>query len=312
MHRTSIAFSPDRTKLAWLHHQPQKGREGGGLVILFWDLKNDKELMDEIEPDSESTFASSALQFSPNGKMLALGCFEIITEVTCLGRVGTGLHNSIRFWSAVDGKEKIIVPHEKKYSHDIFQAIAFSKDGKSVTAVRSSSATVWNLPSGEKKSSATFKPVATWFSFSADGKFAAGHCVDKKVRVWQTDTGKEVFKTPSEMALGLSAEGSKLATLNGEKTVLWNAKSGKQLFSFPCKIAKSDRAFFRCAFTPNGKQLAWNEGGNIQVVDLATGKTKMTLQGEIGPLIFSPDSRRLAQACPNGTALVWDLAPKKK
>ena len=68
----------------------------------------------------------------------------------------------------------------------------------------------------------------------------------------------------------------------------------------------------RCAFSPDGKHVAWNEGGKVRLVDVAAGKVARTLEGEPGPLAFSPDGGRLALCCQNGTALVWDLKAKKK
>jgi WD40 repeat protein len=69
---------------------------------------------------------------------------------------------------------------------------------------------------------------------------------------------------------------------------------------------KLDKDFSGFAFSGDGKRLAWNADGKISVADAATGKISNTFKAQPGPLAFSPDGGRLALACADGTALVWE------
>ena len=106
----------------------------------------------------------------------------------------------------------------------------------------------------------------------------------------------------------LSAAGKQLATLHDDKICLWDVPSGKQIWAVPAKLGDDEIHGQRFAFSAGGKLLAWNESGKITVADAATGKATMILKAQPGPLAFSPDGRRLALACQDGTALIWEVA----
>ncbi len=310
-HRTSIVFSSDGTKLAWMHHQPDRGpNDGGGLMIHLWDV--DKKLaLSEMKPQNEFTYASSPLCFTPNGRMLAAGCIQLTTEHEELVKPGTVVGNSVRVWLVASGRELPIVAKENGSIQNRWQAVAVSPDGKTMAAVNGKAGRVWNLPDGKKPRNVnlqlTVNPVLT-----ADGTLAAGTVGDQTVRVWKMaegpESGKEIVKLPGiGRALGFGPAGKQLATLHDDKICLWDVETGKQIWAVPGKLGDDDNYGQRFAFGADGKLLAWNESGKITVVDAATGKTTRSLQSQPGPLAFSPDGRRLALACPDGTALVWEV-----
>ena len=75
-HRTSIAFSPDGAKLAWMHNQPDKEpNDRGGLLIHLWDV--DKKIpLAEMKAGNDYTYACSPIRFTPNGRMPTLADLE--------------------------------------------------------------------------------------------------------------------------------------------------------------------------------------------------------------------------------------------
>jgi WD40 repeat protein len=128
------------------------------------------------------------------------------------------------------------------------------------------------------------------------------------VRVWTTEDGKEAIQIPGGgRVLGFSPDGKSLAAVQGNLLSLWDVAGGKLLWTVPSKLASDKDQALWFDFSPDGKRLAWNEGGKITLADSANGKSLMTITAEAGPLTFSPDSRRLALACQDGTALVWEV-----
>ena len=306
MHRTSIAFSPDGKKVAWVCHQPDRApNDGGGLTIHLWELEK-RYPLNEMKAATDFTYAYSPLRFTPNGRMLVVGCWQMTTEQEELAKPSTVVRNNVRVWLVASGKELPFAQREDGRTEAMWQAVAVTPNGKSIVGVNGKGGRVWKVPEGTVVRRFTLEP-AIRLVLSSDGKLAAGTAKDNSVRVWSTEDSKETIELLSGRALGFSADNKQLATLHDEKVCLWDVHTGKQLWSIPGKLGKDELQGPRFDFSPAGNRLAWNEDGKITVVDAATGKVVTTIGGEPGPLAFSPDGRRLAVACPDGTVLVWEL-----
>ena len=62
--------------------------EGGGLFINLWDLEKRYALAD-MRAATDFTYACSPLRFTPNGRMVVMGCFQLTTEHEKLAQAGT-------------------------------------------------------------------------------------------------------------------------------------------------------------------------------------------------------------------------------
>jgi WD40 repeat protein len=308
IHQRSIAFSPDGKKVAWMHYQAERApNEGGGLLIHLWDLEKRYALI-EMKAANEFTWASSPLRFTPNGRMLVAGCTQLTTEYQELAtKPGTRVQNNLRVWLAASGKELPFASREDGTIKDAWQRAAVSRDGKTIVAVTGKSGRVWKLPDGKVERRFNVEP-AIHMLLSADGKLAAGTVSDNSVRVWSTEEGKEPIQLPGAgRALGFAPDSMQLATVVDDRVCLWDLQTGKQAWAVPGKLGSGEQGSQGFDFSPDGKRLAWNEDGKILVADAATGKTMLSITTQPGPLAFSPNGGRLAVACPDGTALVWEL-----
>jgi WD40 repeat protein len=316
LHRTSIAYSPDGKRLAWVHHQIEGGSpEEGGLAVVVWDFDKGYQIV-EMRPDKPRTYARSPIRFTPNGRMMVIGCFQPIPTFTPKGDEQTEYRNNVLLWLVLSGRELTILPRVSRLDNDSWEAVMVHPDGKSIVAVCPKLGRVWELPEG--KQALQFEHTeANRLVLSPDCKLFAGTLANRTVAVFNAADGKEVLKLPGTgQALGFSPDGKKLATWQEDKVCLWDlegegeGEGPKQLWSVRSKEGAESLWGPRVAFTPDGKGMAWNDGRQTVVADPATGKALLTLNGERGPITFSPDGQRLALACPDGTALVWDLGKK--
>jgi WD40 repeat protein len=306
-HRTSIAFSPDGKKLAWVYHTSDKAaNDGGGLMVYLWDLEK-KYALSDMKAASDFTYARSPLRFLPNGRMLLLGCFQLTTEQEELAKPATLVRNNVRVWLAASGKELPFTQRADAHMNEVWEAVAVSPDAKVVIAAANKEIRVWNFPDGKEQRRFSLLPTTRWV-LSTDSKLAAGATADETIHVWNTDDGKEMASFPGGgRALGFSPDNKYVAAIQGELLSLWEIQGGKLVWSVPGKLGKDEDQGSRFNFAANGQRLAWNEDGKITVADSATGKTTVTIKGEPGPVVLSPDGKRLALACVDGTALLWEL-----
>jgi WD40 repeat protein len=306
LHRTSIAYSPDGKKLAWVHHLAESPEEGG-LAVVVWEFEKGFQVV-EMTSEKPKTYARSPIRFMPNGKMMVIGCFQPIPTFAPNGDEQTEYRNNVQLWQVFGGRELAILPRSTGLDNDSWDAVMVGADGKTITAVSPKLGRVWDFPDG-KQIQQFEHAEAQRLVLSQNCQLFAGTLPKRGgVAVFSTADGKEVVKLPGTgQALEFSPDGKRLATWQDDKVVLWEVDSAKQLWGVPCKVGAESLWGPRVAFAPDGKRIAWNEGRLTKVADADTGKVVSSLKGERGPITFSPDGQKLALACPDGTALVWDV-----
>jgi Tol biopolymer transport system component len=182
--------------------------------------------------------------------------------------------------------------------------------------------TLVKVPPGPGAEAPPFSPLFTLaghtagvfhVTYSPDGKFLATSGKDATIRLWASDTGKQVrdFRGYRHVVFSsaFSPDGKRLASAGGDGTVrLWDVETGKQVGLLK---GHSDEAY-GVAFSPDGKTVASaGKDKTVRLWDVATEKSLQTLKGHgdvVLTVAFSPDGRRLASASRDGTLQVWNVA----
>src|SRR5262249_54967394 len=159
LHRSSIAFSPDGKKLAWMHYVPDTpDPKDGGLVIHLWDTEKRQPLA-EMKAALDRTYAYSPVRFTPNGRMLLAGDFRVLSLFEGLGKPEEKLRNNVAVWLVLSGRELLTLQGDIGTRELAVEAVAVSPDGRAVIGVHSKGGIVWMIPEAKEERRFEFGPA---------------------------------------------------------------------------------------------------------------------------------------------------------
>jgi RNA polymerase sigma factor (sigma-70 family) len=241
------------------------------------------------------------VRFNHGNRVIA---FHITPDARTIISVGTG---SICLWDATTGKE------QARIATDSFRFGAPSQllpDGRTLMILdqQDDSVQIWDLEQRKQIGKVVLPVKHTWWrasqkhALSPDGRLCSTH-TDNHVQVWDTGTGKEVFRLPHEGGTIQAATfaGREMLVSADKKQMIeiWEVRTGKRVRQFvhggPAEVL---------AASPDGRLLATLEHHThaidrlldkdvVHVWDLATGTRKHTLAARprswfLG-VQFSPD-----------------------
>lgn len=197
------------------------------------------------------------MAFSADDKRLLAGSY---TDGPRAVRNPEPLH-PLRVWDAFTGQE--LAPLGVGHATSIY-SVAASADGRWVASGGARVAKVWDA----RSDAAVLEIKAaekSWgvlgLAFRPDGEWLASSTQDQAVRVWETETGREVFvlkgHRANALSLAFSGDGKRLASA-AHSVKLWDTTTGQEVFSLP--------GTSRVAFSGDGKRLAACGPGNTVLV----------------------------------------------
>jgi WD40 repeat protein len=328
---TSVAFSPDRRRLAlaaWCVGDPRE--QSPGLVEVH-DTHTGKEV---LQCGGHKGMVND-VAFSPDGRWLASAANDGVVRVfdTATGResralaghqgsvhgvafrpdscrlASAGDDGTVRVWDVMTGKERAVLRgHQGAVS-----AVAFSDDGSRLaSAGEDKTARLWDGESG-------LPTLTLWghggevtgVTFSPDGKHLATCAADQTVRLWDTATGQElrIWRGHTGVVHGLAVhpDGVHIASAGQDETVkVWDITSSAEARTLTGETLKVNRV----AVSPDNHRLAsvsgtWLEEkpGALRIWDLQSSRLLQECTGprhELGnvggEVAFSPDGRWLVTA----------------
>ena len=294
-----LAFTPDGKTLIG-------GADG---VICLWEIDTGKERLHldafsakERERAKEAFGMgggrlphTSSIAVSADGRFLAAGGSHLATV-----------------WDIRAGKKCVAVGEQMFTDY-----VAFTSDGKSlITASIGKSVRIWNVQSGKQTGGFTVEGPdheENIFSLavSSDGKHAAMKLKNQLVVV-ALASGKVVWREKSKgyekEGFAFSPDGRLLAFADRKGVRIGEWASGRQLKAIR---TDGDDHFSNgvCVFSADGKRLAWAEGDQVVLWDLAAGKESPPLdeyRNVGGMFALCPDGKTCVTI--GGTVRLWDTA----
>jgi WD40 repeat protein len=244
------------------------------------------------------------------------------------------LHGKPELWDLNFGKRRAALEDDK-----VNYAIAFTPDGKTLASIDDSEKGVqlWDAATGKKERQITIamnEDRLVNFAFSPDGKtllaaqnvgaFNLGSLISfgtGELSLWDAAAGKELSKCGEGMRLNsaglrFSPDGKLVVALDGRQVHLWNRATQKELTALSVSKDRPDPGFNSTAFSPNGETLAAaGYSGDIYLWEVNTAEVRHVFKGHRGrvsSLEFSPDGSRLLSGSADTTAIIWDLAQRRK
>jgi RNA polymerase sigma factor (sigma-70 family) len=250
---------------------------GGAVDLALWDVATGTELRrfraEDLDGGTERFLDVITFRLSADGRRLAALCLSQHPKQ----------HYQINVWEVATGKVLT-----RRHFRGGFSS-RFTADGEAVTVDGRLGLTVEDTTTGRELATVP-GDLGHPVDFAPDGKLVAvgvhetlgegplgGGYRPKGVRVAELATGQEVFSVEGWIDFArFSPDGRVLATADAEGLRVWDALTGERLFRRP-----------------------WPAGA-------VPGR----LRAPVNSLAFLPGGRAVVTGMPDGTALVWDLAPQ--
>jgi WD40 repeat protein/transcriptional regulator with XRE-family HTH domain len=223
-----VRYSPDGTRLAYNDLNTTKIIDAtSGVEILSLPAET----------------GGNDVAFSPDGTQIAVGSAD----------AGTGIYDSN------NGRLLIQLPTGSGYNG----RIVFSPDGKHIASASDDGAHVWDVTTGRKL--VTFSGhgegvALDGIAYRPDGKWIATSGNDATIKVWDSETGAEIFTlighTGPTFGVAFSPDGQYLATSSVDRTVkVWKLPKVGEQVPEPLTLYGNTGAVYQVAFSPDGTRV---------------------------------------------------------
>ncbi|MFN2104357.1 MAG: hypothetical protein ACK2UJ_05750, partial [Candidatus Promineifilaceae bacterium] len=303
----NVDLNPERSILLALEAARVTFAEDGTVLPEVEEVLRQATQTDRVELTIP---ASGMLEYSPDGKMLAIG----------------GENGQLTLWNAQTGD---LIQELAGHEPFFISTLDISQDGEIlVSGGFDSLVKIWHLSSGRLLGELRTFGMVNTFALNPDASQVAVALRDGDVQVWEIaaitksindgNSGASdpprlrepalLLETPgAPTGVTYSPDGARLAAFIPKKSVLvWDPRYGNQIF----EIQGADDAH-EIEFSPSGDYLVAGSGdAGVSFWDARTGKEIFTFQetSPVSDLLFNRSGDRLATATHGGTVTLWDVS----
>jgi WD40 repeat protein len=253
----------------------------------------------DIKPTTPVVSPVSAIAFSPDSRVLALGGYK-----------------QVRLIDAPTGRQiAVLGGHAQEV-----RALAFSPDGKWLAAAgglpaRSGEIKLWDLATHELlRTIVGHKDCIYAVAVSPDSKLLASGSYDKLVKLWDPANGKEIRTLKDHIdavfSVAFSPDGKRLASGAQDRTVkIWDVATGQRLFTLSDALDGVTSLAFR---PPGGAQIAAASADKqIRTWNLAArsgelAQSMIAHEDTVLQVAYTRDGKFLITTAADKTIRVWD------
>ena len=293
---TKLAFSSDKRWLA---------RGDAQMGVMLWDLESDQFTQLSTPAEVYDQLQVRALQFSRDGKRLAIASGG----------------SDARVYDLPDGENERVFGHA-----DTVMTVAFDPAGKRLaTGAKDGRLRVWDVATqtlllDEHLSSEEVRVVR----FNHDGSLLGAVATDGPIRLYATADWHQVELervVPAEgLALDFSPDGTMFAVTRANRAVIWSLEDGRVITSVEHSDYSGDTnmAFdthlWALAFSPDSTVLVTSgRDGTVRFWRPQTGEEVLRLNHAtaVENVVFTADGQRIATAS-YGLVQLWSLPNGKE
>jgi WD40 repeat protein len=277
-------YSPDGTRIL---------SAGKDQTWRIWDLESGQV---QIEIGTEKPFAAfHDACFSPDGLLV----------------LTAGADKTLSLWDAGSGEALNIFG---RHSWEV-KACTFSPDGSQVLSACNQELHLFSMKTGQEIQ--VFRDENAWHygyadcTISPDNRWVVAPGRDKKIRIWEVQSGALVFilemsKIPCSCAF--SPDAASLAFGHGDDIRLLEFPEGEVVQTLTGHTGQVRASAFS---TDMRFLVSTSDDGTLRLWDVPTGETLAVFEGHTAPVLdvaFAPDGQTLISAGKDHTLCVWDAA----
>ena len=287
----SAHFSPDNSLLV---------TASDDYTARIWDVKIGKEL----HVLKGHTYEVRSAEFSPDNKLIVTASND----------------KTVRIWDVETGGSLRIL---MKHIHLVYSAHFSSDNTLIVTASADKTARIWNVETGEQLHVLKHPNEVNLAHFSPDNKLVVTASVELAeqrrnitVKMWEAETGKELYTITKHNDLVSSAQFSSdntlFVTASYDKTArICDVKTGEELHT----LRGHTSGITSVQFSPDNRLIVTaSSDKTARIWDVKTGEELRVLEGhthEIYSADFSLDNNLILTAAYDKTARIWDVKTGK-